>query len=286
MKKTIAALMVTGLLMGTASAAYCAEAVEIGTKAGDTDYVVAVKNDTQEDIVSVKIRVDGAEYGDELITDALAAGGEGTLYCTPKELAPGASAPRYDIKVVFADGEVGVLHTVPFGDADELSIRLDAAEETEEETDETALEEAVEEATEAVEEETEAAEDAQEKQTVAAYIVFVSKSLGSEQNTKQRESDLMNIPAAPAAPAASDGGQTYSEPVYEDYSYDDYSYDSSQDYSYDSSQDYSYDASQDYSYDSSQDYSYDNYDYSNYQQPSYDQGGGQDDQCEIDGVFF
>ena len=33
MKKTIAALMVTGLLMGTASAAYCAEAVEIGTKA-------------------------------------------------------------------------------------------------------------------------------------------------------------------------------------------------------------------------------------------------------------
>ena len=264
MKKTIAALMVTGLLMGTASAAYCAEAVEIGTKAGDTDYVVAVKNDTQEDIVSVKIRVDGAEYGDELITDALAAGAEGTLYCTPKELAPGASAPRYDIKVVFADGEVGVLHTVPFGD-----------------TDETALEEAVEEATEAVEEETEAAEDVQEKQTVAAYIVFVSKSLGSEQNTKQRESDLMNIPAAPAAPAASDGGQTYSEPVYEDYSYD-----SSQDYSYDASQDYSYDASQDYSYDYSQDYSYDNYDYSNYQQPSYDQGGGQDDQCLGDGTVF
>lgn len=284
MRKTIAALMVTGLLLGTASMAYAAEVVEIGTKAGDTDYVVAVKNDTAEDIVSVKIRVDGAEYGDEMITDTLAAGAEGTLYCTPKEMT-GGSAPRYDMKVVFAGGDVAVLHTLPFGDADELSIRLDAAEETAEEETETALEEAVEEeATEAVaEEETEAQAD-EETQTVAAYIVFVSKSLGSEQNTKQRESDLMNMPAATAAPAAAPAegeaaAQTWSEPVYEDYSYD-----SSQDYSYDSSQDYSYDASQDYSYDYSQDYSYQE---PAYQEPVVDQGGGgQDEQCEADGVFF
>ena len=197
-------------------------AFSLGTKAGETDYEVEVTNSTGETIVSAAIRVDGGEYGEELLPDGeLFEDGEtAVLYCTPKELEPGAtSAPRYDIFLKFEDGEVAVIHTFPFGDADEAEILMDSEEaDTEGETEE-------------IPEENETEEADENAQTIVAYLKFTSKSLGSEQNTCQHERDTLNPPAVDYS--------AYTDYSYSDYSYSDYSY---SDYSYDSGSDVSYDA--------------------------------------------
>lgn len=197
-------------------------AFTLGTNAGETDYEVEVTNSTGETIVSAAIRVDGGEYGEELLPDGeLFEDGEtAVLYCTPKELEPGAtSAPRYDIFLKFEDGEVAVIHTFPFGDADEADILMDSEEaDTEGETEE-------------IPEENETEEADENAQTIVAYLKFTSKSLGSEQNTCQHERDTLNPPAVDYS--------AYTDYSYSDYSYSDYSY---SDYSYDSGSDVSYDA--------------------------------------------
>ncbi len=196
-------------------------ALTLGTKAGETDYAVEVTNATGLTITSAAIRVDGNEYGDELLPEGetFDDGEMAMLYCTPKELAPGAtSAPRYDIRLIFDDGEVAVIHTLPFGDADSVEILFDDEEMEETETQEGETEE--------VPDETEAEEDPL-AQTVVAYLKFTSKSLGSEQNTCQHERDTLNPPAVDYS-AYTD----YSYSDYTDYSYSDYSYDSSSDISY------------------------------------------------------
>ena len=220
----------------------------LGTKAGETDYEVEVTNSTGETIVSAAIRVDGGEYGEELLPDGeLFEDGEtAVLYCTPKELEPGAtSAPRYDIFLKFEDGEVAVIHTFPFGDADEAEILMDSEEaDTEGEEADTEGE------TEEIPEENETEEADENAQTIVAYLKFTSKSLGSEQNTCQHERDTLNPPAVDYS--------AYTDYSYSDYSYSDYSY---SDYSYDSGSDVSYDA------------------------PVYSDGGDSDDQCGTDGIL-
>ena len=211
----LAAVLTGALAFGTAAeeaaAEETAEVLMLGEQ-NEGDYAVKVTNLTGQDITSVKIRVDYAEYGEELLPEGsvFAADEEGLLCCTPKPLEPGAtSAPRYDIKLVFADGEVAVIHTFPFGDADSVEFLFDdePQEEAEDETGD-------------LEAETEEADP--DAQTVVAYLKFTSLSQGAEHETLQHERDTLNPPEVDYS--------AYTD--YSSYGGGDYSYSGGSDYSY------------------------------------------------------
>ena len=265
--------MLTGMLQVSVIMTAAAEETEaaaeadvpaIGVRNSEADYAVMLENQTGMDILSVKIRVDRGEYGEELLADGevFEAEQERILYCTPKELAPGAvSAPVYDIRLGLENGETAVIHTFPFGDANSAQILYDDEESDEEAAQETEGIDAEAE-TEGVEaeEETEAPEE--DPQTAIAYLIFTSISQASEHNTLQHERDTLHPPV-------------YDNSAYTDYSYTDYT-----DYTDWGSPDYT-----DYSY---TDYSYTDYSYDggSYSEPVVSDGGGGDDQCITDGVIM
>ena len=130
------------------------EKVLIGEKHSDSDYEVTLVNQSGKAITGIALRASYEEYSDNLLPEdtVLEEHGEGTLWCEPAEIL-NFVPPEYDIQLTFADESTAVLHTIPFGDADELTILTD-----------------------------------EESGTV--YVRFISLSQDSESNSLQREKNI------------------------------------------------------------------------------------------------
>ena len=130
------------------------EKVLIGEKHSDSDYEVTLVNESGKAITGIALRASYEEYSDNLLPEdtVLEEHGEGTLWCEPAEIL-NFVPPEYDIQLTFADESTAVLHTIPFGDADELTILTD-----------------------------------EESGTV--YVRFISLSQNSESNSLQREKNI------------------------------------------------------------------------------------------------
>ncbi len=130
------------------------EKVLIGEKHSDSDYEVTLVNECGKAITGIALRASYEEYSDNLLPEdtVLEEHGEGTLWCEPAEIL-NFVPPEYDIQLTFADESTAVLHTIPFGDAEELTILTD-----------------------------------EESGTV--YVRFVSLSQASESNSLQREKNI------------------------------------------------------------------------------------------------
>ena len=130
------------------------EKIQIGEKRSDSDYEVTRVNECGKAITGIALRASYEEYSDNLLSEdtVLEEHGEGTLWCEPAEIL-NFVPPEYDIQLTFADESTAVLHTIPFGDADELTILTD-----------------------------------EESGTV--YVRFISLSQDSESNSLQREKNI------------------------------------------------------------------------------------------------
>ena len=130
------------------------EKIQIGEKRSDSDYEVTLVNECGKAITGIALRASYEEYSDNLLPEdtVLEEHGEGTLWCEPAEIL-NFVPPEYDIQLTFADESTAVLHTIPFGDADELTILTD-----------------------------------EESGTV--YVRFISLSQDSESNSLQREKNI------------------------------------------------------------------------------------------------
>ncbi len=102
------------------------ETVSIGEKTADTDYEVTLVNETGDDIKEIALRVSYGEFSDNMLAEdtVLADKGQGTLWCTPGEIV-NYVPPVYDLQLTFADDSTAVLHTLPFGDTEEITIVKD-----------------------------------------------------------------------------------------------------------------------------------------------------------------
>lgn len=101
---------------------------ELGKKETETDYQPVIKNSTGKDIKSVEIQVNSEEFGENLLEkeDVFKVEEERVLYCTPAEFDPNkGNIPKYNIRLTFADDTSAVIHTFPFGDADEVEFCLE-----------------------------------------------------------------------------------------------------------------------------------------------------------------
>ena len=145
---------------------------QIGEDDGEADYHVVLKNETGEEITAIALRVNYKDFSDNLLLEGepLADQKSGELICPDMEMV-NFVPPVYDLQLTFADGSVQTLHTLPIGDADEISVRLGEA------------------VTEGETEGEEAAADAQK----VAYISFTSLSLQYETDTLRRESEIAQI---------------------------------------------------------------------------------------------
>lgn len=103
-----------------------AEGIVIGQKESDEDYQVQLVNESGKEITKIELRASYEEYSDNLLPEkvSLRDGEQGTLWCKPAEIL-NYVPPVYDIRLTFADEETAVLHTLPFGDAEELKVRTD-----------------------------------------------------------------------------------------------------------------------------------------------------------------
>ena len=130
------------------------EKILIGEKHGNSDYEVTLVNECGKAITGIALRASYEEYSDNLLPEdtVLEEHGQGTLWCEPAEIL-NFVPPEYDIQLTFADESTAVLHTIPFGDADELTILTD-----------------------------------EESGTV--YVRFISLSQNSESNSLQREKNI------------------------------------------------------------------------------------------------
>ena len=130
------------------------EKIQIGEKRSDSDYEVTLVNECGKAITGIALRASYEEYSDNLLPEdtVLEEHGQGTLWCEPAEIL-NFVPPEYDIQLTFADESTAVLHTIPFGDADELTILTD-----------------------------------EESGTV--YVRFISLSQDSESNSLQREKNI------------------------------------------------------------------------------------------------
>ena len=162
----------------------------IGEKQTETDYQVEVKNATGKDIKSISISIDGADFTELKLSgeEAFKADETRVLFCTPKTKNEDGTdvknPPVYDLKITFTDEATAeqTLHTLPFGDADSVEIRLDEQ---------------------------------------VAYLVFTSKSLKKEINTLTSEKVKNGIMTAEEAYGPADnsyfGGDDEDYEDYEDY---------------------------------------------------------------------
>ena len=102
------------------------EKVLIGEKSGDSDYEVTLINQSGREITQIALRASYEEFSDNLLPEdtVLADQAEGTLWCAPAQIV-NYVPPVYDIRLTFPDDSTAVLHTLPFGDADEITILTD-----------------------------------------------------------------------------------------------------------------------------------------------------------------
>lgn len=236
MRSMMTGLVMTGVLAVSSLSVCTAFAEEAGAEASQTQelktigekaegaYEVKLKNSTGKAVKALTVEIDSEGAGENLLgeDETWADGEERILYVTPKEMkGEDAKPPVYDLDLTFEDDTKSVLHTFPFGDADEAEVLYADG---------------------------------------VAYLKFVSLSLKSEHNTLETEKALApaqaasdntqaasdntqaaydNTQAAAVDYSATDNSGAYEEPAYDD-NYNDYSYD----YSYDdggSSYDYDYD---------------------------------------------
>ena len=102
------------------------EMIRIGEKHSDSDYEVRLINESGRAITGIALRASYGEYSDNLLPDdtMLQEHEQGILWCEPAEIL-NFVPPVYDIQLTFADEGTAVLHTLPFGDAQELTILTD-----------------------------------------------------------------------------------------------------------------------------------------------------------------
>ena len=102
------------------------EMIRIGEKRSDSDYEVRLINESGRAITGIALRASYGEYSDNLLPDntMLQEHGQGILWCEPAEIL-NFVPPVYDMQLTFADEGTAVLHTLPFGDAQELTILTD-----------------------------------------------------------------------------------------------------------------------------------------------------------------
>ena len=102
------------------------EMIRIGEKRSDSDYEVRLINESGRAITGIALRASYGEYSDNLLPDdtMLQEHEQGILWCEPAEIL-NFVPPVYDIQLTFADEGTAVLHTLPFGDAQELTILTD-----------------------------------------------------------------------------------------------------------------------------------------------------------------
>ena len=103
-----------------------AEPVLIGEKTSDAEYEVTLVNESGKEITEIARRASYEEFSDNLLPEnaVLKDSGKGTLWCTPAQIV-NYVPPVYDIRLTFSDDSTAVLHTLPFGDADEITILTD-----------------------------------------------------------------------------------------------------------------------------------------------------------------
>ena len=107
------------------------ENILIGEKTSDADYEVTLVNKSGKDIKGIALRASYGDFSDNLLAegDILKNEGQGTMWCTPAEIV-NYVPPVYDMELTFSDGSSAVVHTLPFGDADELTVLEDEESDT------------------------------------------------------------------------------------------------------------------------------------------------------------
>lgn len=100
--------------------------ISIGSKESEEDYEVTLKNESGKEIKAIALRASYEEYSGNLLPEnvTLKDQEEGTLWCHQAEMI-NFVPPVYDIRLTFSDDSESVLHTLPFGDADSLTIQTE-----------------------------------------------------------------------------------------------------------------------------------------------------------------
>ena len=100
--------------------------ISIGEKKTDADYEVLLSNETGSEITQIALRVSYGAFSENLLGEgvSLEDGAQGQLWCSPGEIV-NFVPPVYDLQLSFADNTTAVVHTLPFGDAEELHIVKD-----------------------------------------------------------------------------------------------------------------------------------------------------------------
>ena len=173
----LTAMALTGALWA-GTAAFAQEEAEaqpqlqLGERVTDADYEIIFINETGKTITDAALRINYAEtFGESLMGgDAKWEDQEkAVLYCTPGEMVNYVPAV-YDLQVTFDGGEQAVLHTLPFGDAKEVTI-LTAEKEDESENE---------------------GEDKDGGEDIT-YVRFTSLSLGYETDNLHKETEIAEI---------------------------------------------------------------------------------------------
>ena len=128
------ALLAAGMMLPAAAGetekadASKAETISIGQKDSDEDYEVTLINESGKEIGEIALRAAYEEYSDNLLPEKVTMKDQeqGTLWCKPAEMI-NFVPPVYDIRLTFTDDSEAVLHTLPFGDADTLTVKTDEA---------------------------------------------------------------------------------------------------------------------------------------------------------------
>ena len=180
MKKQVMAVLAAAIISAAAfSAAFAEEGAQeipaIGSDASGQGFGVILENGTQQEITGIALRVSYGDFSENLLTEdvSFAPGEKVHFYCTPGEVV-NFVPPVYDLEVTYADDTKAVLHTLPMGDAKELTF-LTGKQEAEQ----------------AQEAETEA--EAEEAAGEVTYIRFTSLSLGYEMDTLRRETEIAGL---------------------------------------------------------------------------------------------
>ncbi len=130
------------------------ETILIGEKNSDSDYEVRICNESGKEIKEIAIRNSYGDFSDNLLPETVTMKdhSDGILWWMPAEMV-NYVPPVYDMKLTFTDDLTVVLHTLPFGDSDKITIRED-------------------------------------EDTEIMYISFFSKSLNTESDSLTREKNV------------------------------------------------------------------------------------------------
>ena len=165
--------MTTAIYTGAASfAGEPEDALVIGEETGGMEYRVALCNETGKEIEAAALRVNYGDFSDNLIPEeeTFPDGTRAVLICPQAEMI-NYVPPVYDLLLTFTDQNSAVLHTLPMGDAEEITLLLAERAGTGEAA-------------------SEAEGSKQGEASDVAYIRFTSLSLAYETDTMNRERQI------------------------------------------------------------------------------------------------